>query len=129
MFDLPAVQAAIRAQGFDGWLLYDFRGSNILAQRIVGLAEKKLSRRWLPWCATNPIPHRPATCWASAIRSSTGLPRRPARWNLFGQKCPTSSCTYMSWGYRRFIPAIRSWTKKQLDAWLKLAVTRLCFIF
>jgi Xaa-Pro aminopeptidase len=46
MFDLPAVQAAMRAQGFDGWLLYDFRGSNVLAQRIVGLAEKKLSRRW-----------------------------------------------------------------------------------
>lgn len=46
MFNLPAVQAAIRAQGFDGWLLYDFRGSNVLAQRIVGLAEKKLSRRW-----------------------------------------------------------------------------------
>jgi Xaa-Pro aminopeptidase len=46
MFDLPAVQAAIRAQGFDGWLLYDFRGSNVLAQRIVGLDEKKLSRRW-----------------------------------------------------------------------------------
>src|SRR3954467_3432879 len=46
MFDLPAVQAAIRAQGFDGWLLYDFRASNILAQRVVGLAEKKLSRRW-----------------------------------------------------------------------------------
>jgi len=34
------------SQGFDGWLLYDFRGSNILAQRVVGLAEKKLSRRW-----------------------------------------------------------------------------------
>ena len=46
MFDLPAVQAALRAQGFDGWLLYDFRGSNVLAQRVVGLAEKKLSRRW-----------------------------------------------------------------------------------
>ena len=46
MFDLPAVQAAIRSQGFDGWLLYDFRGSNVLAQRVVGLAEKKLSRRW-----------------------------------------------------------------------------------
>src|SRR5438105_3258314 len=46
MFDLPAVQAAIKSQGFDGWLLYDFRGTNVLAQRIVGLAEKKLSRRW-----------------------------------------------------------------------------------
>lgn len=46
MFDLPAVQAAIQAQGFDGWLLYDFRGTNVLAQRVVGLDEKKLSRRW-----------------------------------------------------------------------------------
>lgn len=48
MFDLKAVQAAIRDSGFDGWLLYDFRGQNILAQRVVGLAGKKslLSRRW-----------------------------------------------------------------------------------
>ena len=46
MFDLSAVQQAIRALGCDGWLLYDFRGTNVLAQRIVGLAEKKLSRRW-----------------------------------------------------------------------------------
>jgi Xaa-Pro aminopeptidase len=46
MFDLTAVQAAIREAGFDGWLLYDFRGQNLLAQRVVGLADKKLSRRW-----------------------------------------------------------------------------------
>lgn len=46
MFDLAAVQMAITSQGFDGWLLYDFRGTNVLAQRIAGLAEKKLSRRW-----------------------------------------------------------------------------------
>ena len=46
MFDLAAVQAAIRDQRLDGWLLYDFRGLNVLAQRIAGLAEKKLSRRW-----------------------------------------------------------------------------------
>lgn len=46
MFDLTAVQAAIRDSKLDGWLLYDFRGTNILAQRVVGLADKKLSRRW-----------------------------------------------------------------------------------
>jgi len=45
MFDLSAVQAAIREAGFDGWLLYDFRGLNVLAQRVVGAGEK-LSRRW-----------------------------------------------------------------------------------
>ena len=46
MFDLDAVQAAIREAGFDGWLLYDFRGTNILAQRVADLADKNLSRRW-----------------------------------------------------------------------------------
>jgi Xaa-Pro dipeptidase len=46
MFDLTAVQAAIGQLGFDGWLLYDFRGLNVLAQRIVGLADSHLSRRW-----------------------------------------------------------------------------------
>lgn len=46
MFDLDAVQAAIREAGFDGWLLYDFRGSNVLAQRVADLSGKNLSRRW-----------------------------------------------------------------------------------
>lgn len=46
MFDLAAVQAAIQSVGFDGWLLYDFRGQNTLAQRVVGLDQKKLTRRW-----------------------------------------------------------------------------------
>jgi Xaa-Pro dipeptidase len=47
MFDLTAVQAAIRERGFDGWLLYDFRGLNILARRIVQLSDTTmLSRRW-----------------------------------------------------------------------------------
>ena len=45
MFDLAAVQASLKSHGLAGWLLYDFRGTNILAQRILGLTEKKLSRR------------------------------------------------------------------------------------
>jgi Xaa-Pro aminopeptidase len=45
MFDLGAVQSAIRESGFDGWLLYDFRGQNVLAQRVAGV-NPKLSRRW-----------------------------------------------------------------------------------
>ncbi len=47
MFDLPAVQAAVRQLGFDGWLLYDFRGLNVLARRVVALpTDAMLSRRW-----------------------------------------------------------------------------------
>jgi Xaa-Pro dipeptidase len=48
MFDLSAVQDALKQFGFDGWLLYDFRGSNILAQRILQLpADFVGSRRFL----------------------------------------------------------------------------------
>jgi Xaa-Pro aminopeptidase len=46
VFDLGAVQAAVREAGLDGWLLYDFRGTNVLAQRVADLAGKNLSRRW-----------------------------------------------------------------------------------
>jgi Xaa-Pro aminopeptidase len=47
MFDLAAVQSAIQQFGYDGWLLYDFRGLNLLARRVVNLPEHAmLSRRW-----------------------------------------------------------------------------------
>lgn len=47
MFDLQAVQAALRDQEFDAWLLYDFRGLNMLARRIAGLRPDQItSRRW-----------------------------------------------------------------------------------
>jgi Xaa-Pro aminopeptidase len=44
---LPAIQSAIQQLGFDGWLLYDFRGLNVLARRVLGMsADAMLSRRW-----------------------------------------------------------------------------------
>ena len=47
MFDLSSVQKAIQELGLDGWLLYDFRGLNVLARRVLGLnPEHILSRRW-----------------------------------------------------------------------------------
>jgi Xaa-Pro aminopeptidase len=47
MFDLKAVQAAINEFGMDGWLLYDFRGLNLLATRVVGIPDDDVgSRRW-----------------------------------------------------------------------------------
>jgi len=60
VFDLKAVQAAIREAGFDGWLLYDFRGQNILAQRVVGLTGKKslMSRRWFYFVPANGEPKK-----------------------------------------------------------------------
>jgi Xaa-Pro dipeptidase len=46
MLDIRAVQAALREHDYDGWLLYDFRGLNLLAQRLLALEGKNLSRRW-----------------------------------------------------------------------------------
>src|SRR6185436_18035553 len=41
---LPEVQASLAAAGLDGWLLYDFRGTNPIAASLLGL-EGMLSRR------------------------------------------------------------------------------------
>src|SRR5947209_3023374 len=47
MLDLLKVQSALRPFGFDGWLIYDFRGSNLLGRRIVGFPDDQMgSRRW-----------------------------------------------------------------------------------
>lgn len=46
-FDLPAIQQGLRDFRFDGWLLYDFRSSNILARRVLGFDDSQHgSRRW-----------------------------------------------------------------------------------
>ena len=46
--DIPAIQTTLREHGLDGWLLYDFHGSNPIARGLVGLdARAKLTtRRW-----------------------------------------------------------------------------------
>ncbi len=47
MFDLAVVQSALRAEGLDGWLLYDFRGLNVLARRVLALSDDAhMTRRW-----------------------------------------------------------------------------------
>ena len=45
---IPAVQAALKEEGLDGWLLYDFHGSNPIARRLTGLDRdaKMTTRRW-----------------------------------------------------------------------------------
>jgi Xaa-Pro aminopeptidase len=45
---IDAVQQALREEKLDGWLLYDFHGSNPIASRLAGLAGsgKMATRRW-----------------------------------------------------------------------------------
>lgn len=46
--DVAAVQQALKDEGLDGWLLYDFHGSNPIAQRLAGLTNgaHMTTRRW-----------------------------------------------------------------------------------
>ena len=46
--DVAAVQQALRQEGLDGWLLYDFHGSNPIASSIAGLTGggHMTTRRW-----------------------------------------------------------------------------------
>ena len=46
--DIPAIQRALAAERLDGWLLYDFHGSNPIAQQLAGLsgAAHMTTRRW-----------------------------------------------------------------------------------
>ena len=48
MFDLAAIQRSLREFGIDGWLLYDFRASNVLARRVLDMEARPAgSRRFL----------------------------------------------------------------------------------
>ena len=55
---IEAVQRALREEQLDGWLLYDFQGSNPIASRLVGLAGsgKMATRRWYYLVPANGAP-------------------------------------------------------------------------
>jgi Xaa-Pro aminopeptidase len=44
---IPAVQQALKEEGLDGWLLYDFHGSNPIARELASIGPAiKTTRRW-----------------------------------------------------------------------------------
>ena len=45
MFDLNAIQNALQDAQLDGWLLYDFRGSNQLARRVMNIPDGAMGSR------------------------------------------------------------------------------------
>ena len=45
--DLAKIQASLKELGLEGWLLYDFRGSNAIARHVIGLGSDRFAtRRW-----------------------------------------------------------------------------------
>lgn len=45
-FDLKAIQAELKRQGLDGWLLYDILHRDPIAYRVLGLGPTMAKRRW-----------------------------------------------------------------------------------
>src|SRR5258706_15045913 len=75
MATIEAIQAAVREAGVDGWLLYDFRRSNQIAHRVLGLPEGAFfSRRWVYYIPATGEP----SALVSAVESHVlaGPPRR-----------------------------------------------------
>lgn len=72
---LPRFQAALAEAGLDGWLLYDFRGTNPIAAGLLGL-EGMVTRRVFAWvpregvptAITHAIEQGPWARWPSAWR-------------------------------------------------------------
>lgn len=45
--DIAAIQKTLTEQQLDGWLLYDFRGTNPIARSVIGFDERQIgTRRW-----------------------------------------------------------------------------------
>jgi Xaa-Pro dipeptidase len=57
-FDVQAVQKDLKAAKLDGWLFYDFRGRDPIAQRILQLQPGMRTRRWFYFVPTKGAPRK-----------------------------------------------------------------------
>jgi Xaa-Pro dipeptidase len=57
-FDLNGMQADLRAAKLDGWLFYDFRGRDPIAQRILQLPPSMRTRRWFYFVPAKGAPRK-----------------------------------------------------------------------
>ena len=56
--ELERIQQALRDEGLDGWLFYDFRFSNPIAYQVLGLpANEMYTRRWFYYVPAQGEPH------------------------------------------------------------------------
>jgi len=64
--DVAGIQRDLRAAKLDGWLFYDFRGRDPIAQRILDLPEGMRTRRWFYF-----VPQRERRrSWCTRLRRS-----------------------------------------------------------
>src|SRR3979409_2676243 len=56
--DIAGIQRDLRAAKLDGWLFYDFRGRDPIAQRILKLPEGMRTRRWFYFVPAKGAPRK-----------------------------------------------------------------------
>jgi Xaa-Pro aminopeptidase len=56
--DIQGIQQGLRAAKLDGWLFYDFRGRDPIAQRILQLPEGMRTRRWFYFVPAKGTPRK-----------------------------------------------------------------------
>jgi Xaa-Pro dipeptidase len=95
---IPAVQQALKKDGLDGWLLYDFHGSNPIARRLTDLASssKMATRRWYYLVPADGVPR--GLVHAIERHNLDGLP---------GDKEPYSGRDQLAAGLKRLLHGMR----------------------
>jgi Xaa-Pro aminopeptidase len=96
--DISAVQQALKAEGLDGWLLYDFQGSNPIASSLTGVAAsgKMTTRRWYYLIPTSGEPR--GLVHAIERHNLDGLP---------GAKTPYAGRTQLETGLKQLLQGMR----------------------
>src|SRR6185369_10262897 len=56
--DIDGIQQALKADGIDGWALYDFHGSNPIAVRLAGVGNLHTTRRWYYFIPASGVPRK-----------------------------------------------------------------------
>lgn len=79
MASIEAIQETVRDAGVDGWLMYDFRRSNPIAHRVLGLPDEAFfSRRWAYYVPAQGEP----SALVSAVESHV-LSRLPGKQRVY----------------------------------------------
>jgi Xaa-Pro aminopeptidase len=103
MFHLTSVQSALQTAKLDGWLLYDFRGLNVLARRVLDMpSDAILSRRWFYFVPANGQPCKLVhQIEPHALDGVPGTVQRYLRWQELeaGVKSLLSGCQRVAMEY------------------------------
>src|SRR5258708_38689974 len=97
--DIQGIQSDLRAAKLDGWLFYDFRGRDPIAQHILNLPDGMRTRRWFYFIPANGTPKKlgPKIETQSLAGLAGGPAKYPAQAEL-GKAPKELLCRGKAWG-------------------------------